>query len=345
MGLSLKELQKYSGKPNDRIPIFLDLIRDRKLFKLDSIEDYVTVSGIRIGENSLIPFGDLSIPEIYEQTKRSISESPPKSKLTVECCSSITYESSTLSTTRLEKTTAFGGRKEAVYAAENNSLVELNELIDRSKKETNSEWINIRLGNAIFRKISHAVKTQIPNTESRQPKSDFDLVDVYGQSRCFISHKKSPSPTEIRQWGGVSIWSSCNPHVIAFKNLLGEHGITSLAGHPEQTNYGYRLSLSDRASYDMVCMATFGKDYFTSYNKGPNNVNIIAMGHFSLKKSINCHVLSGDKIFHDPIQLCRDPVYTPILVSENSSSRNDLGLKNTRIIVYPLGGKRNVEFL
>lgn len=332
MGLSLKELTKYKNTSSDRIPVFMDSIVDGNLFKLENKNEYVKIKGIAVHNTLYLSFYFFE-KRFYKFIVDILYSLPAKTILSV-LVEQADGTQQIITTSKLEKTPLFGGKKDIVYASENYYYNQLKEQVELYKRILNSSSVNIKVGNKLYKNIVSVEKTKIPEGYGRQPKSDFEFVDTDGNSICFISHKKSVYPNEMRQWGGVSLFKDTST-IQEFLSKLQHYNLGK--------NIGVKLNISNRSDYELSCMSTFGKDYFNAKN-GPNKVDIICFGNMKLEKSKTYLVLKADKYYTHPRHVFKDSKFCPIILCEKSNSRNDLKLKSTRVIVYPVGGKP-VEFI
>lgn len=248
----------------------------------------------------------------------------------------------------LLKTPEFGGRTidNLPTARENEQLSALRRQIDQAKIQQCSSTINLLVDGKSYA-VSQAVST--PGT----PKSDFHLVDNDGNEVVWISHKAGKSPTDFQQWGGVSKSREPNifshPETQAFINdLKSDFPI----GLPRRTSVFRRIKDSR-----LKMMSVYGNK-FQSAPLGRQNVSMVAQGNLRLKPhgARRCYEITANQVHcngetmtgdYDPVLLAANKLdvdYDPVFMATYKGDRSDAGIKGTRIVIAPIGGRKATEY-
>lgn len=164
------------------------------------------------------------------------------------------------------------------------------------------------------------------------PKADFVLLAPNGYSSLFISHKAGTTMNDFQQFGGVSKFAN-NEMVMSFGNNLKQdypEGISKIT-------VASLLNVNQKIShYELAVKSMYGHEFGSDFSK--DNVHEIRQGELQLIRSTgNTYTLSSVHVFTngevpDNLKL--------MIYARGSSDRNDLGIKNTRVLVGPNNGRK-----
>jgi hypothetical protein len=232
-------------------------------------------------------------------------------------------KSTTISASKIKKTGELGGRGEgsstAIEATAMNNL-------DDTLKQLNHP-IDIKIGNNIYKNIVGVKNT--PGT----PKSDFELFDTNGKSLIFVSHKDCCTAKDFQQYGGLSAFKD-NPEVQAFVSDIKKE----INGDQMVRGGGFKRKVNDQ---DLALKSVYGLNYGSS-DFGINNVQIVCQGEIQLVPIKNN--LFTLKSAHDILNgTYPTEGYTPYFMATFRSDRNDLGIKQARLGVYPVATRPSAK--
>ena len=237
-----------------------------------------------------------------------------------------THTEALIKLTQLEKTADLGGEASGRRLdKETAALGSLQQQIAELKG--NKPYINIDVGGTV---VKAAGVVNVDGT----PKSDFNLVDENDRPVAFISHKDgSPaSPKKFGQWAGVSAFAE-HPEV---KNFVRKF----LKQYPNGMPSGATALSYPIKDFDLQMKAVYGKDFGGDF--GLNNVNCVIQGPPRLEKiSNNKYKLSALLVLVNGDEL--PDGYQPIFIARYFGGRNDLGIPNTRIVMYPKFGRKSID--
>lgn len=226
----------------------------------------------------------------------------------------------------LEKSKEFGGKGAgAGTAKEDRELASLIKQIDETKADLASATIPIRIKNKIYQ-VFTAIST--PGT----PKSDFHLVDIDQKELIWISHKDGRTAKDFQQWGGISQRSE--PDI--FKHPETQKFINDLKqvypnGLPPKTTLGRKIK--DKR---LKMMAVYGNQFGKAL--GRQNTSIMLQGPVKLVKKGNVYELDSNHVHYNGDDMSGD--YEPIFMAIYKGDRSDAGVKGTRIVISPIGGRK-----
>lgn len=226
----------------------------------------------------------------------------------------------------LEKSAEFGGRGAGSGTAkEDMELKRLRDQLNDIRHQIAKGTVPIRIGRKVY-EVADAAST--PGT----PKSDFHLLDANGKEVVWISHKDGSTARDFQQWGGISNRSEPtvfnHPEVQKFvEDLKSQYP----DGLPRATTL-YR-KIKDNS---LKNLSVYGNQYGKA--EGRQNVSIMIQGPVKLIKKSGAyefqsnHVhLNGDKM---------DGSFEPVLTAIYKGDRSDAGVKGTRIVIMPIGGRK-----
>jgi len=226
----------------------------------------------------------------------------------------------------LEKSKEFGGRGAgAGTAKEDRELMSLIKQIDEAKATMASATIPIRIKNKVF-EIFTAEST--PGT----PKSDFHLVDIDQKEVVWISHKDGRSAKDFQQWGGIS--QRIEP--LIYNHPETQKFIKDLKqvypnGLPPKTTLGRKI-----IDKKLKLMSVYGNEY--GRQLGRQNTSIMLQGPVKLVKKGNVYELDSNHVHYNGEDMIND--YEPIFMAIYKGDRSDAGVKGTRIVISPIGGRK-----
>jgi alanine-alpha-ketoisovalerate/valine-pyruvate aminotransferase len=168
------------------------------------------------------------------------------------------------------------------------------------------------------------------------PKSDFHLIDIDGKEIAWISHKDGRTAKDFQQWGGISqskepiIYS--NEEVQAFiKDLKSNYP----DGLPPATTL-YRKIKNNK----LKMLSVYGNNFGSAL--GQQNVTILLQGDIKLVKRNFSYELSSNNVHFNGDSIIGD--FEPVLMAIHKGDRSDAGVKKTRIVISPIGGRKGKEF-
>lgn len=231
----------------------------------------------------------------------------------------------------LYKDSEFSNRTQDTTMQQDIQVNSIANQIENIKKETNKNYIKLRIGNDYYDIIS-VIDSPFGC------KSDFNFIDTDGKYVGFVSHKHGNSPRDFQQWSGTSkrfqkeIFD--HPETQSFiKELVSRFD----EGLPSTSSVARRI-----VDEKLKMMACFGIDYGNEF--GLNNVNAIMQGTLLLKNQGDCYLLkaSHNVILNNSLP---DYSYEPVFIAVHKKDRSDHGIKDARVTVNPIGGRRIKDFI
>lgn len=208
--------------------------------------------------------------------------------------------------------------------AENVYLNELSNRIQVAKMQMSCTYITVHTTHGSI-DISDVAK--VPGV----PKADFVLLYPNNQPSFFISHKAGKDTNDFQQFGGVSKFSN-NQIVINFKNAVTNEYPN---GIEVKRTVGALLKTELDDHRDLAQRAMYGYDFGGPYGK--NNVHEIHQGDIILVQNNYGYNLVSNHIFTNGTI---PDIINLMIYARFASDRNDLGLKNTRILIGPSNGRK-----
>jgi hypothetical protein len=224
------------------------------------------------------------------------------------------------------KSQEFGGR--GIGGGTLKEDIELNSLQKQIKKiinDTGKPYVLVKHGTKNF-KITDAEST--PGT----PKSDFHLLDEKGQEVIWISHKDGSTEKHFQQWGGISQRSEPTIHNHKeTQSFIKDLKKSFPKGLPRATTLYRKIK-----SKNLKMWSVYGNDY--GKKEGQQNTSILLQGPVKLKKVGRTYQLSatGVHLNGESIKGGFEPVFAAIYKPD----RSDAGVKGTRIVIMPIGGRK-----
>jgi len=224
------------------------------------------------------------------------------------------------------KNKEFGGKGSgAGTAKEDMELASLIRQIDDAKAVIGSSTVPIKVNGKVYNVFT-------AQTTPGTPKSDFHLVDIDGKEVVWISHKDGRTAKDFQQWGGISQRSEpkifAHPEVQAFVSDL-KHAYPN--GLPRATTL-YR-KIRDRK---LKMLSVYGNEFGQKLSR--QNVSVMLQGPVRLKKSGNGYELDSNHVHYSGEEMAGE--YEPVLTAIYKGDRSDAGVKGTRIVIMPIGGRK-----
>jgi hypothetical protein len=242
-----------------------------------------------------------------------------------------TVDNKEVKLSNLYKDSEFSNRTQNTTMQQDIQVNSISNQIENIKKETNKNFVRLRIGNEYYDIIS-VIDSPFGC------KSDFNFIDTNGNYVGFISHKHGNSPRDFQQWSGTSkrfqkeIFD--HPETQSFvKELVSRFD----QGLPSTSSVARRI-----VDEKLKMMACFGIDYGNDF--GLNNVNAIMQGTLLLKNQSDCYLL---KASHNVIlnSSLPDYSYEPVFIAVHKKDRSDHGIKDARVTINPIGGRRIKDFI
>jgi hypothetical protein len=241
-----------------------------------------------------------------------------------------TQNGSSVKLNSLYKDSEFSNRTQNTTVKQDLEIYNLNNKLQEIKKNTNKDYVKVRVNNEIQDVVSII-------TSPFGYKSDFNFINTNGKEIFFISHKYGNTPRDFQQWSGTSK---------RFQELI--------FNHPETKDFiktivsmGAELpratTVARRIKDDLLKqMAVYGIDFGNSF--GLNNVNSVLQGNLYFKNIGDCYMLiASDNTINNPSVPFDN--YEPVFLGVHKKDRSDHGIKNARITISPLGGRRIKQFI
>lgn len=126
-----------------------------------------------------------------------------------------------------------------------------------------------------------------------------------------------------QQWGGISNFST-HPDVQNFSNKLKQ-----IKSQNPNSKTEYHMGISD----DLILKSVYGKDYSSISSGSQNNIDHVLVGEgISISQS-------GEIVANKTYNRGDIPEPRPMIISRNTGpsdgNRSDLGITNTRVLIWP----------
>lgn len=226
----------------------------------------------------------------------------------------------------LGKSADFGGRGSgAGTVKEDRELMSLRDQLNEIRSATKQGLVPIKVGNKVWQ-VADAAST--PGT----PKSDFHLLDVNGNEIVWISHKDGRSARDFQQWGGIS--SRFEPQI--FNHPETQAFIKHLKtiypnGLPPATTV-FRHIQDER----LKMLSVYGNQY--GGPEGRQNVSLLIQGPVKLVKQGNHYIFQSNHVHLNGEKMTGE--FEPVLTAIYKGDRSDAGVRGTRIVIMPIGGRK-----
>ena len=242
-----------------------------------------------------------------------------------------TVDNQQLKLSSLYKDSEFSNRTQDTTLQQDIQIKSIANQIENIKKQTNKNYIRLRLGNEFYNILS-VIDSPFGC------KSDFNFIDIEGNYVGFVSHKHGNSPKDFQQWSGTSK---------RFQETIFDHQETQSFINELTFKFGNGLPPASSIARkitdtNLKMMACFGIDHGKEF--GLNNVNAIMQGNLLLKNQGDCYLL---KASHSVILNSNLPDYSyePVFIAVHKKDRSDHGIKDARVTINPIGGRRIKNFI
>lgn len=242
-----------------------------------------------------------------------------------------TINNSKIKLSSLYKDSEFSNRTQDTTMQQDIQVKSIANQIENIKNSTGKKFVKIRIGNNYYDTVS-VIDSPFGC------KSDFNFIDTDGNYVGFVSHKHGNSPKDFQQWSGTSK---------RFQEIIFNHPETQSfikelvdrfdSGLPSTSSVARKI-----IDEKLKMMACFGIDY--GKELGLNNVNAIMQGSLLLKNQGDCYLLKGS---HNVIQngILPDYSYEPVFIAVHKKDRSDHGIKDARVTINPIGGRKIKDFI
>ena len=240
--------------------------------------------------------------------------------------------SSSIRLSQLYKDAAFVTRTQNTTAAERYEITQTRNQLESIKQRIGFDFIRLRVGKNTY------LVTGVESTPGT-PKSDMNFIDNKGRRVGFVSLKQGATANAVQQWGGVSPRAggsiASNPEVQSFVQKVKElfpDGITPA------TTVAREIQSSQLKNLGI---------YGNAYGGAPsiNNVDVLLQGSVRIN-SINSteYELTGSAMTHSNGDILPS-LYQPALMAIYKGDRNDYGIKNARLVMNAIGGRRITQMV
>lgn len=230
----------------------------------------------------------------------------------------------------LKKNKDFGGKGEGSGTIkEDRALLSLRDQINKAKADNATSTIKISIDNRIYDTFD-VVST--PGT----PKSDFHLIDIDGKEIAWISHKDGRTAKDFQQWGGIS--QTKEPTVYSDKEVqafIKDLKINYPDGLPQATTLYRKIK-----NNNLKMLSIYGNKFGNSLSQ--QNVTLLLQGDIKLIKKTFHYELNANHVHYNGDVITGD--FEPVLMAIHKGDRSDAGIKKTRIVISPIGGRKGKEF-
>lgn len=322
--LSLAEIRKRPG----RIETLVSKLVDGSSFELTGSKNF-KANSIRVYEKKSMITAFTPKKKDDAQFKEAIKFLTSKATASQKIILSDGKKEEPLSS--LVKNHEFGGKGAGgSLQAEETAIKQTREAIEEAIKK-NKGPISIKCGTKIYPNIVGVEKT------NGTPKSDFHLIDNTGDAVIWISHKDGARAKDFQQWGGIS--ERKEPKIFHHKET--QEFIKDLkrvypGGLPPATTL-YR-HINDNG---LKMLSVYGNEY--GGKLGEQNVTVLLQGPVDLRKIGTNYSLNSNHVHYNGDSVDGDG-YDPVLMAIFKGDRSDAGVKGTRIVISPVGGRKGVEF-
>ena len=231
----------------------------------------------------------------------------------------------------LYKDSEFSSRTQNTTLQQDTQIKSIANQIENIKAQTNKNYLRLRIGNEFYNVVS------VINSPFGS-KSDFNFIDFEGNYVGFVSHKHGCNPKDFQQWSGTSKrFQKVIFNHAETQSFISELTLRFKNGLPAASSIARKIS-----DDSLKMMACFGTDYGKEF--GLNNVNAIMQGNLLLKNQGDCYLLkaSHNVILNGSLP---DFSYEPVFIAIHKKDRSDHGIKDARVTVNPIGGRRIKEFI
>ena len=233
---------------------------------------------------------------------------------------------------QLYKDDTFKTRKGNPNAKEEYQIKFVREQLEKIKEKIGSDFIKLRVGSNTYE------VTDVEDTPGT-PKSDMNFIGRNGVKLGFCSLKSGVTARSIQQWGGTSVRFepiiAADPEVQAFVKTAKEMFPTEI---PQGTTVARKIS-----NQKLKMQGIYGSGYGGSF--GINNVDVVMQGTARINSiSPTEYKIIGSAMTHNNGSTL-PPEYEPVLMAIYKGERNNYGIKNARLVISAIGGRRITQMV
>tara|TARA_B100001778_G_C18512973_1_gene595118 strand:+ start:146 stop:1084 length:939 start_codon:yes stop_codon:yes gene_type:complete len=267
----------------------------------------------------------------YELNSISDLEKYRNSRRTIMLPTGVTGDGA-IPLSQLYKDSAFVTRTQNTTAGEKNQITSVRNQLEKIKEKIGSDFVKLRVGKNTY------LVTGVESTPGN-PKSDMNFIGKNGIKLGFCSLKEGATANAVQQWGGVSQRVepviAAHPEVIQFvsdvKNLLSNEipPTTTIARAVTDTK--------------LKNLGIYGNQYGSSF--GINNVDVLLQGSVNINAiTFTEYNLTGSAMTHSNGDILSSQ-YQPALMAIYKGDRSDYGIKNARLVLNAIGGRRITQMI
>ena len=240
--------------------------------------------------------------------------------------------SSSIRLSQLYKDASFVTRTQNTTAGERYEITQTRNQLEKIKQKIGSDFVRLKIGKNNYL-VSNVEST--PGT----PKSDMNFIDNQGRRVGFVSLKQGATANAVQQWGGISPRAggsiASNLEVQSFVQKVREL-------FPDGINPATTVAREIQSS-QLKNLGIYGNAYGGGFNI--NNVDVLLQGSVRIN-SINStdYQLTGSAMTHSNGDTL-PPLYQPALMAIYKGDRNDYGIKNARLVMNAIGGRRITQMV
>lgn len=301
--LSLHELKK---RPY-RIGLLADYIWGK--MPLQTIDGrFLLVNTVKIGDGDTFYCTEA---EHYYKFIDSLGKCKSRESIILTAVYTDNQETTTITSSKLAKTKEFGGEEKGLRLKKENMYLD----ILQNDIKTIGQPFSIICNDIEYKNIVRVEKV------TNSAKADYALIDINNTPIFWISHKDIDG---FQQWSGLSAFKT-HPEV---QNFINDIKINFNNIITPKTNRG-RI-IQDK---NLKLQGVFGVDYGKLY--GINNVHMVAVGKVKFSEIENHkYYIYADKSWYNT-QETDFGDHDPVLLCTYRTDRNDFGIKNCRMSMYP----------
>ena len=239
---------------------------------------------------------------------------------------------SSIRLSQLYKDASFVTRTQNTTAGERYEITQTRNQLEKIKQKIGSDFVRLKIGKNNYL-VSNVEST--PGT----PKSDMNFIDNQGRRVGFVSLKQGATANAVQQWGGISPRAggsiASNLEVQSFVQKVREL-------FPDGINPATTVAREIQSS-QLKNLGIYGNAYGGGFNI--NNVDVLLQGSVRIN-SINStdYQLTGSAMTHSNGDTL-PPLYQPALMAIYKGDRNDYGIKNARLVMNAIGGRRVTQMV
>ena len=322
--LSLAELKKRVG----RIETFVSKLESGSPFEIQGPKNF-KANSIRVYEKSTLKNVFTPKNKNDNDFKSALLYFHKNAKSTDKIFISDGKEEISLG--KIIKNHEFGGKGAGgSLKVESAAIKQTTEAIEDAIKKAKGP-IKIKCDNKIYDDIVAVEKTE------GTPKSDFHLINSKNIAVIWVSHKDGSTAKHMQQWGGIS--QRVEPEIFSHKEtqkFIEDLKKTYPQGLPPATTV-FRYIKDNR----LKMLSVYGNQFGSKL--GEQNVTVLLRGPVSLTQQGNHFAFSANHVHYNGDSVDSNG-YEPVLMAIYRGDRSDVGVKGTRIVISPVGGRKGIEF-